>query len=105
MVDIRIMNVNMRVKDAIQVMANQMGIAPAYQAQNAGNPVKDLGLRIDGLAIQSNKNGLITVTALRDEGNLTTHILTQCKQSITIIIVLLRCTLRARASCSFLPGL
>ncbi|GAV09402.1 hypothetical protein RvY_18949 [Ramazzottius varieornatus] len=69
MVDIRVMNVSMRVKDAIEVMANQAGIAPAYQALNAGSPIKDLGLRIDGLAIQSNRNGIITVSALRDEEN------------------------------------
>ena len=71
MVDIRVLNVSMRIKDAIEVMANQMGVTdPAYQAQNAGSRIKDLGIRIDGLAIQSNKNGVITISALRDEGML-----------------------------------
>lgn len=74
LIDIRIMNVQCRLKDAIDVAASAVGLPPSGRSAGDDGPlsrdndVRDLRFKISGLTVQSQKDGLICVSSVRDDG-------------------------------------
>ena len=76
-IDIRIMNVQCRLKDAVDTAAAQLGLQTGGQATGDSSSstgdnknVRDLRFRISGLSVQSQKDGLICVSSVHDDGEM-----------------------------------
>ncbi|OWA52541.1 UHRF1-binding protein 1-like [Hypsibius exemplaris] len=71
LIDIRIMNVQCRLKDAIEAASSSLGASAGQTTGDAfpslSTAVRDLRFKISGLSVQSQKDGLICVSSVRDE--------------------------------------
>lgn len=56
MIDVRLMNVQCKLKDVVEAVGGQ------------GAGARDLTFRVSGLTVQSSADGVITVSSVRDEG-------------------------------------
>jgi hypothetical protein len=72
LIDIRLMNVECRLQDAIEIASSAVGLTSGVLGDTGSigrnEEVRDLRFKISGLTVKSQKDGLICVSSVRDDG-------------------------------------